>query len=179
MKLNIDACSIEIKKYLTKKHKQQHPTKTFQIFKKIISNKLDYHYYNPEEYKQSTPYQKALEKIRNLRGKHKLVLSGMKLKYLPPIPECVTILECEFNLLKTLQPLPPKLKYLICRGNYLTSLPELPKTLELLVCNSNRLTSLPILPHTLKDLQCSKSILQDTEYQKLRISHPNLRIVRL
>jgi len=179
MKLNIDACSIEIKKYLTKKYKQQHPTKTFQIFKKIISNKLDYHYYNPEEYKQSIPYQKALVKIRNLRSKPKLCLSGMKLKYLPPIPECVTILECEFNLLKTLPELPPKLIRLFCRGNYLTSLPELPKTLELLDCMFNELISLPVLPPTLRDLQCSRCSLQQTEFQEIRISHPNLHIVRL
>jgi Leucine-rich repeat (LRR) protein len=75
------------------------------------------------------------------------------------LPEKLTELECNHNLLNYLPKLPETLELLYCYYNQLTSLPNLPETLQVLYCHINQLTSLPKLPEILKELYCKNNKL--------------------
>jgi len=157
MKFNIESCSIELLKYLKVKLLNKHQSK--HIVKKQIYSQLDKYYNNETEYKQTPNYQKALLKLQKSRNKTQISFNGMKLKYLPPIPEGIVKLSCERNKLFILPVLPNSLQELYCSFNRLTSLPNLPNNLEWLDCSYNQLTSLPTLPNNLQHLICSCNIL--------------------
>jgi len=97
-------------------------------------------YITPAEYKSTSEYQEALNKIQLWKqgrdNSNTLDLSNLKLKWLPRLPN---------NLQK-----------LYCEHNQLTSLPDLPNTLQVLWCSNNKLTSLPMLPNTLHELDCGR-----------------------
>jgi uncharacterized repeat protein (TIGR01451 family) len=78
--------------------------------------------------------------------------SNPQLTSLPPLPNSLVQLSCNYNHLTTLPPLPNTLLTLICNDNYLTSLPALPFSLEHLYCQTNNLTSLPAIPSSMEDL---------------------------
>ena len=82
-----------------------------------------------------------------------------ELTRLPRLPEGLHILNCDQNELTELPTLPSTLRELYCSGNQLSSLPRLPQGLEKLDIEQNTLTTLPTLPSTLKWLYCSANEL--------------------
>jgi hypothetical protein len=78
---------------------------------------------------------------------------------LPPLPEGLTHLGCDYNQLTSLPPLPDRLLSLDCGNNQLTSLPSLPDGLTTLDCYETKLTSLPPLPDGLEELFCEQNRL--------------------
>jgi hypothetical protein len=102
--------------------------------------------------------QVALQRIRNCDDRI-LILSGLGLMEIPPLPEGITILRCELNQLTSLPTLPSSLTFLSCDENLLTSLPTLPSSLKYLSCSDNLLSSLPSLPSSLIALTCIRNEL--------------------
>ena len=100
----------------------------------------------------------ALQRIRNCDDRI-LILSGLGLSEIPPLPEGITILQCEMNQLTSLPTLPSSLTFLSCQENLLTSLPTLPPSLRYLSCSDNLLSSLPSLPSSLIALTCMQNKL--------------------
>jgi Leucine-rich repeat (LRR) protein len=89
-----------------------------------------------------------------------LKVTGFKfLESLMNIPQSITNLDCNNNVLTSLDNLPQNLVSLNCSNNRLTSLDKLPQNLESLICSSNQLTSLDHLPTTLDILRCSNNKL--------------------
>ncbi len=80
---------------------------------------------------------------------------GNPLNILPPLPNNLQTLDCNFTNLAELPQLPASLTFLNCQANSLTFLPSLPSGLQRLYCNSNLLQSLPALPNGLNYLSCS------------------------
>ena len=110
----------------------------------------------------------------------KLFYGNKGLKKLPPLPETLKILVCDYNKLTDLPPLPQTLQSLRCSHNQLTDLPPLPKKLLQLFCYENKLTELPPLPETLQHLQCANNQLTElpplpSALQYLTCSHNQLR----
>ena len=97
---------------------------------------------------------KSLEGIHLPDGLTTLNLNGNLLTSLPPLPPTLTHLHCSRNKLTSLPSLPPSLEVLDCGGNQLISLPPLPPSLIELDCGSNRLINLPPLPPSLTNLIC-------------------------
>lgn len=100
----------------------------------------------------------ALQRIRDCDDRI-LILSGLGLSEIPPLPEGITILRCEMNQLTSLPTLPSSLTFLSCQENLLTSLPTLPSSLRYLSCSDNLLSSLPSLPSSLISLSCMQNTL--------------------
>ncbi len=71
---------------------------------------------------------------------------------MPPLPDNVVILKCDYNQLTQLPAkLPSSLKVLMCSNNKLTSLPDtLPSTLIYIDISKNKLESLPEMLFRLK-----------------------------
>jgi len=166
MLFNIESCSVELLKLI--KSKLQHSSN--KITKKEIYLILDNHYDNQIEYTSGSHlsfnsiYQKSLLRIRKRRKISEVYLQSRglnsrdkatklkTLKYLPPIPEGVTYLNCNDNRLKKLV-LPTSLQTLNCEGNLITNLQWLPRNLLILNCSNNKLTSLPDLQSITPNLQ--------------------------
>lgn len=89
-----------------------------------------------------------------------LFCSSNQLTALPLLPDTLTDLYCDHNLLRALpRPLPPRLDRLLCSYNQFIYLPPLPPTLSYLACNNNQLRALPQLPGRLRELHFEANAL--------------------
>lgn len=76
---------------------------------------------------------------------------------LPPLPSTLTLLFCPGCKLRQLPSLPPTLTQLVCGENQIGEIPPLPPTLTTLECQMNKLTRLPPLPLALREFTCEEN----------------------
>lgn len=108
---------------------------------------------------------KGLENIPDLTRFTSLLgfyCSGNMLTSLPSLPDSVSTILCDNNMITFLpERLPRELRKLSCNKNRLTRLPNvLPHQLEFINCSNNKLTTLPNkLPHNLRELNCKNNLI--------------------
>jgi Leucine-rich repeat (LRR) protein len=88
--------------------------------------------------------------------------SGNRLTSLPALPDSVSTISCDDNMITCLPDrLPRELRKLSCNKNRISRLPNvLPHQLELLNCSDNQLTTLPKnLPNKLRALNCKNNLI--------------------
>ncbi len=100
----------------------------------------------------------------------RLDLYGLQITNLPPLPDGLKDLTCDYTNLTSLPSLPDGLHTLTCGNTPLTSLPQLPNSIIFLYCGHTRLTNLPSLPTSLQFLSCYNTplILQRGEDESIQ-----------
>jgi hypothetical protein len=93
-------------------------------------------------------------------GKSVLIISGLRLTSLPPIPEHITLINCCGSRLTKLPPLPSGLITLVCSNTPITELPELPQGLGYLDCSNTNIVELPEIPESVKYLDCDGALIR-------------------
>lgn len=96
-----------------------------------------------------------LKDLPNIPEGTKAVYCGYnKITHIDRLPDSLTVLDAQSNLLTGLPELPPKLEQLIVSNNpNIKHLPDLPKTLRILYCNNCGLDELPIIPWELSRIR--------------------------
>lgn len=97
-----------------------------------------------------------LKRFNNLK---ELIINNNQISRIYYLPDTLTYIECEYNLLKKLPKLPRNLENIHCGHNQLSQLPKLPIHLEYICCSHNQLTKLPKLGYRLNTLICSHNKL--------------------
>lgn len=109
-----------------------------------------------------------LNRFNNLK---ELLINNNQISRIVYLPDTITYIECEHNLLKCLPKLPWNLEDIHCGHNQLTKLPKLPLNLECICCSYNQLTKLPKLEYRLNTIVCCHNKLTTLPKLNVRLEY--------